>query len=79
MSLVHHVRGRRSCPGGLGLGSLAFNLEDVAWGDQRFSDIVYASGQEALGSNWGLRRIGRVFNCIHGDSGRQITGAFTTT
>ena len=67
MSLVHHVRGMSSCPGGLGRRSLSFNLEDVAWGYQRFSDIIYASGSEALGSNCDFRRIGRVFNCIHGD------------
>ena len=44
MSLVHHVRGMRSCRGGLELGSLSFKLEDVAWGYQRISDIIYASG-----------------------------------
>ena len=79
MSLVHHVAGMRSCPGGLVLGSLSFNLEDVAWGYQRFSDIINASSQEAFCSSRGFGRIGRVFNCIHGDWRRQITGAFTTT
>lgn len=67
MSFVHNVRGIGSCPEGLILlRRMSFKLEDVAWENQGFGDIIYALSKEALRCGRGSGRMGGVFKHLHG-------------